>query len=834
MGDLVLGAFVPSSPEALVIHRFAIVLLASACPVWMSEPAAAQETSRPIPVQADIKWAAPAPLAKELAENVERASDAMLESAAKGVTPVWSSVDRVDRTQVYIDQPGDGRVWARGSAYKASFGSEGATFIPFFGSHAPRNFPIRLALASARVGTQPLALGARVVSIAGNHVTIERGVLDEVYVLSADSVEQTFVLGALATPGELALTIDVETELGIERDATGFAFSNAHGRVQMTGAVVIDAAGRRQALETRLLGNALEIAVPQSYLASAQFPITIDPVISTVVVDGFPINNIQADIAYNATFDRFLVVYEEVFSVTEHDVFSVFLDGDGHMQGSGTYIDNTAETWSEPRIANNTAAATFLIVARTVPAGGGAHSISARSRAAGGALGSQVIVSGPELGDKREPDVGGDPVFFGPSFCLLVYRRYLSATDSDIHARLLTATGAPASATILIDNSGASIDYNPIVSRSNGLEPHATRNWNIVWSRLIPNGNENDVHAAQVRWDGALTSGSTAIDTSSWNDRYVHASSSLDSTGNLDPRQWMITTQRVFSTDSDVYCWILSNTNTVLQTNLSLEDDINLFENQVAPVVDSNGSTFTVAFNESYLGSATDYDVYVTTFHNASGNINPSEAHALVDGSLQPSGGLQIVGKHSAGNESPRFGICWQNWTGTDGNIHAAAYDAPIGGPIVQFCFGDGSGTACPCGNVGAVGHGCPNSANPAGALLLTSGNSVLDADSLTLQGSGMPNVTTCLFYQGTNAVSTVFGDGLRCAGGTTVRLGTKSVSGGNAHYPSAGDAAVSVRGLVPGGGVTRVYQAWYRNSASFCTSAAYNLTNGVSVVWLP
>jgi len=33
-------------------------------------------------------------------------------------------------------------------------------------------------------------------------------------------------------------------------------------------------------------------------------------------------------------------------------------------------------------------------------------------------------------------------------------------------------------------------------------------------------------------------------------------------------------------------------------------------------------------------------------------------------------------------------------------------------------------------------------------------------------------------------------------------------------------------------GAAERTYQVWYRNSASFCTSASFNLTNGVRVAW--
>jgi len=88
------------------------------------------------------------------------------------------------------------------------------------------------------------------------------------------------------------------------------------------------------------------------------------------------------------------------------------------------------------------------------------------------------------------------------------------------------------------------------------------------------------------------------------------------------------------------------------------------------------------------------------------------------------------------------------------------------------------------------------------------------------------------LYLQGTAPAAAPFGDGLSCAGGTIVRLGTKgNVSGGSA-YPLVGDPPISVRGACSAGDV-RVYQCWYRNAADFCTSSTFNLTNGLSVQWL-
>jgi hypothetical protein len=149
----------------------------------------------------------------------------------------------------------------------------------------------------------------------------------------------------------------------------------------------------------------------------------------------------------------------------------------------------------------------------------------------------------------------------------------------------------------------------------------------------------------------------------------------------------------------------------------------------------------------------------------------------------------------------------------------------------VPFCFGDGTGTACPCGNSGAAGNGCASSVNAAGAHLTTSGASNLANDTLVLQGTGMPN-SSCLYFQGTTQISNMFGDGLRCAGGTVIRLGTKTNVGGASQYPTAGNASISVKGAVTSPG-TRTYQTWYRNAAVYCTPSTFNLTNGILITWM-
>jgi hypothetical protein len=156
--------------------------------------------------------------------------------------------------------------------------------------------------------------------------------------------------------------------------------------------------------------------------------------------------------------------------------------------------------------------------------------------------------------------------------------------------------------------------------------------------------------------------------------------------------------------------------------------------------------------------------------------------------------------------------------------------------PGTPFCLGDGTATACPCANNSTVGQneGCLNSLG-SGGKLEGSGIASVSTDTVVLQGSGMPD-SSALYFQGTSqqaaGAGTVFGDGIRCVGGTIVRLGLKTNSGGSSQYPTGADPTVSVKGGAMAGD-TRTYQIWYRTAdPNFCSPATFNLTNGYEISW--
>lgn len=155
--------------------------------------------------------------------------------------------------------------------------------------------------------------------------------------------------------------------------------------------------------------------------------------------------------------------------------------------------------------------------------------------------------------------------------------------------------------------------------------------------------------------------------------------------------------------------------------------------------------------------------------------------------------------------------------------------------PGSALCFGDGTGAACPCGNTASQPIGCLNSILQGGRLR-GRGNASVASDTLELWMSGLPEGADLLVFQGSAAVNggagAAFGDGLRCAGGSVVRLARTSIGFGWARTPGPSETPLSVRGFVTPG-TTRVYQARYLDGPSPCTgSLEANYSNAYVVTW--
>jgi hypothetical protein len=204
----------------------------------------------------------------------------------------------------------------------------------------------------------------------------------------------------------------------------------------------------------------------------------------------------------------------------------------------------------------------------------------------------------------------------------------------------------------------------------------------------------------------------------------------------------------------------------------------------------------------------------------------------------EPASALAVFDDGSGGHADLYVGGTFTSADGTASNDIAQWHDCFPGAP---FCFGDGSTlVACPCSNVGQIGHGCENSAATGGAVLRTIGTT--QPDTLVLTASSELPHALSIFLQGDAKLANgaPFGDGVRCAGGHLRRLYAKNASSGNASAPGPGDPSISARSAALGdpipSGATRYYQTYYRDpNLAFCPAPAgdsWNVTNGVQVQW--
>jgi len=150
-----------------------------------------------------------------------------------------------------------------------------------------------------------------------------------------------------------------------------------------------------------------------------------------------------------------------------------------------------------------------------------------------------------------------------------------------------------------------------------------------------------------------------------------------------------------------------------------------------------------------------------------------------------------------------------------------------------RSCFGDGSGTACPCGNFGGAGQGCANTTG-SGSTLHAYGSTSMSEHDLWFLARGLPggaSGSTYLFF-GTSTAGGGAGvanfAGLRCAGGSLRRVGQHDWKGGGvaSWVPNLIDPF-----YISAGG-TYHFQSMYRDVTSPCATA--NFTNLVSLTFAP
>lgn len=377
---------------------------------------------------------------------------------------------------LFIDTPdAAGAIWARGATYKLGVGADGVTYVPLFGSRAPRNFPLHLRLAAVGAGAaSPTLVIAAPPRRDGARISIDHGPVVERWELTPTTAEQSFVLGAPLGTGDLTFRLAVTTELAPVVDDTGLVFvAPGLGTVHYSHAVLVDARGRRTALPVSFAAGEIVVRVPDAVLTSASYPIVVDPVLTRQAFDTSAADSTHPDVSYDVGNDVWLVVNQELVSGGDGDIRCRRYRGDGTLIDDG-YVQSSTISASDPAVANNKLFAKFL-VAWVEDRGLLIHDVFVREREAASATQGNPLLLDTALQGIGTVDVGGAT---GSSRFLVAWTVAQGATPlyfSDVFAQAYVVGGVLGPRQTLSRRAGCAAAVS--VSKSAG----PGQRWAVVW-----------------------------------------------------------------------------------------------------------------------------------------------------------------------------------------------------------------------------------------------------------------------------------------------------------------------------------------------------------------
>lgn len=428
--------------------------------------------------------------------------------------------------RVVFDAPGDGRLWAATTSYKASFGREGMVYIPFLGSQAPQLYPVHFVVRAVHVGGRALEFASEVApSHDGTRVTFDRGCLREIYDLGAEQVEQSFAIDC-AQPGDAVITLEAITELAEDAERAGVQFANQLGAVSYGEAFVVTPQGKLPVV-THSRGRRLEIHVPQS--ARGTGTLLVDPIIRTER------SSAQANVGSPdvcSLGEQFMVVWSRDFGGGDFDVFTEMFRGDGTLVvGSQAALDLTAIPHSLPRVAARGRTRQALVAMERNDGVGTTVVGRIRSFNPPFTVDAPFRISRVDLiGESFTPMVGGDPSNEAGSVWLVAWKQR-RGTFQDYVAATVFDTGAVAPESVL-HTTDHHLFSHVRVSRSNGRgQSSAPAHWLVAFEHISLPLN-SDVWATLLDHNGAVAWPATVLHTSPLRESLQSVSCSAPAAGN--------------------------------------------------------------------------------------------------------------------------------------------------------------------------------------------------------------------------------------------------------------------------------------------------------------
>ncbi len=273
-----------------------------------------------------------------------------LTSAAAAQTAIPPSPDRIPiHTHPSDPDLGEYGTWAAGRSYKVRF-DDGVSFYPK--AHGlPCEHEFRWETAAITVG----GLHVDVTRARPRHsewrFELDYGLATERYDVDSHGVEQSFVIHRRpATPGDIVVAGALSGPLDcpdFEPAHRAFEFKRegaTKASVRYGAATAIDARGVRYEMPSRKQDRHLELRIPAAFVATAEFPLLIDPLISAVDPTTSSFADPQSlDAVHDDLRGRTLYVFTEKVS-GDIDTWAVLVD-DVSGATIGTLFADITTSW---------------------------------------------------------------------------------------------------------------------------------------------------------------------------------------------------------------------------------------------------------------------------------------------------------------------------------------------------------------------------------------------------------------------------------------------------------------------------------------------------------
>ncbi len=266
--------------------------------------------------------------------------------------------------RLLVDQDEAGTIWVRGNDYKLSLDAKGAKFRV---RKVARQSASALALGTleASVAGIPIALASDVApQLHGNGARFERGAIAELWEFSAAGARQNFLLPERLAAGDLVLQIPLLGELRAAeaaQEGAGLSFRRGGEALVNYGEwLAFDQRGHTLRGSPTVVGDSIEIRLPADYLAAAEYPLLIDPLVSSASLFSSTHELASPEVALDESLAVLLVAYTDTFAAGDPDIVARRYTEAGQFLGESP-IDISDAVSTGPAVGNHEALDQFLV-----------------------------------------------------------------------------------------------------------------------------------------------------------------------------------------------------------------------------------------------------------------------------------------------------------------------------------------------------------------------------------------------------------------------------------------------------------------------------------------